>query len=70
VFDGDEGPNTGGMGAFSSNDLLSRELEEIILKRIVEPAIRGMAEERRPYRGFLYFGLMLTEDGPKVLEIF
>ena len=68
AFDGDEGPNTGGMGAFSSNDLLSSELEHTIRKSIVEPTIRGMADEGRPYRGFLYFGLMLTEDGPKVLE--
>jgi phosphoribosylamine--glycine ligase len=68
VFDGDEGPNTGGMGAFSSNDLLSSELEDTIRKRIVEPTIGGMAKEGRPYQGFLYFGLMLTDEGPKVLE--
>jgi phosphoribosylamine---glycine ligase len=68
AFDGDEGPNTGGMGAFSSSNLLSSELEEIIQRNIVEPTIRGMAKEGRPYRGFLYFGLMLTADGPKVLE--
>jgi phosphoribosylamine--glycine ligase len=68
AFDGDEGPNTGGMGAYSSNDLLSSELENTILTTIVEPTIAGMAKEGRPYRGFLYFGLMLTEEGPKVLE--
>jgi phosphoribosylamine--glycine ligase len=68
ALDGDEGPNTGGMGAYSSDDLLSRELEDTILRGIVEPTIRGLAQEGRPYRGFLYFGLMLTDDGPKVLE--
>ncbi len=68
VFDGDEGPNTGGMGAYSSDNLLSPELEKAILRTIVEPAIQGMAAEGRPYKGFLYFGLMLTPAGPKVLE--
>ncbi len=68
VFDGDEGPNTGGMGAYSSDNLLSPELEKAILGTIVEPAIQGMAAEGRPYKGFLYFGLMLTTAGPKVLE--
>ncbi len=68
AFDGDEGPNTGGMGSFSSRDLLSRELEGTIQKTIVEPTIKGMAKEGLPYQGFLYFGLMITDDGPKVLE--
>lgn len=68
VFDGDEGPNTGGMGAYSSDNLLSPELEKAILGTIVKPAIQGMAAEGRPYKGFLYFGLMLTPAGPKVLE--
>jgi len=68
VFDGNLGPNTGGMGAYSSDELLSPELERRILESIVRPAIRGLAAEGRPYRGFLYFGLMLTADGPKMLE--
>jgi phosphoribosylamine--glycine ligase len=68
VFDGNLGPNTGGMGAYSSDELVSPELERRILESIVRPAIRGLAAEGRPYRGFLYFGLMLTAGGPKMLE--
>jgi len=68
VFDNDEGPNTGGMGAYSSDELLPADLAARIQKEIVQPAIRGMASEGRPYRGFLYFGLMLTANGPSVLE--
>ncbi len=68
VSDGDQGPNTGGMGAYSTNDLLPAELGARIQSEIIEPTIRGMAEEGNPYRGFLYFGLMLTATGPQVLE--
>ena len=68
AFDGDEGPNTGGMGAICSDDLISRELDEAIQTQIVRPTIAGMAKEGRPFRGFLYFGLMVTTGGPKVLE--
>jgi len=68
VFDGNLGPNTGGMGAYSSDELVSLELERRILESIVRPAIRGLAAEGRPYKGFLYFGLMLTAGGPKMLE--
>ncbi len=68
VFDGDQGPNTGGMGAYSAPNLLSPSLERTIRETIVEPAIRGMAKEGQPYKGFLYFGLMLTAESPKVLE--
>jgi phosphoribosylamine--glycine ligase len=68
AFDGNRGPNTGGMGAYSSDDLMPRELSELILKSIVSPTIRGLREEGWTYRGFLYFGLMLTKAGPKVLE--
>jgi phosphoribosylamine---glycine ligase len=68
AFDNDEGPNTGGMGAYSSDELLPPELSGRIDREIVRPAIRGMASEGRPYRGFLYFGLMLTAQGPSVLE--
>jgi phosphoribosylamine---glycine ligase len=68
IFDNDEGPNTGGMGAYSSDELLPAELAARIDREIVRPAIGGMASEGRPYRGFLYFGLMLTAQGPSVLE--
>ncbi len=68
AYDGDEGPNTGGMGAYSSDALLPPGLEETILETIVRPTVDGLAKEGRPYRGFLYFGLMLTGRGPKVLE--
>jgi phosphoribosylamine---glycine ligase len=68
VFDYDLGPNTGGMGAYSDDRLLSLELHQQIMKTIVSPTIEGMAAEGMPYRGILYFGLMLTPDGIKVLE--
>lgn len=68
VFDGNQGPNTGGMGAFSSDDLLPSELRDIIISKIVEPTLEGLAADGVPYRGFLYFGLMLTAEGPQVLE--
>jgi phosphoribosylamine---glycine ligase len=68
VFDGDRGPNTGGMGAFTMDGMISPKYESIILKDIVGPTIAGLSEEGIPYTGFLYFGLMLTADGPMVLE--
>jgi phosphoribosylamine---glycine ligase len=68
VFDHDRGPNTGGMGAYSADSLLWPELESQIQTTIVGPTLEGLAKENRPYRGFLYFGLMLTSGGPKVLE--
>ena len=68
ALDGDQGPNTGGMGAYSADGLISPGLEAQIQEQIVRPAIFGLARDGRPYRGFLYFGLMLTADGPKVLE--
>jgi phosphoribosylamine--glycine ligase len=68
IFDGDQGPNTGGMGAYSTNDLLPAMLAARIQFEIIEPTIRGMAEEGNLYGGFLYFGLMLTSAGPQVLE--
>jgi phosphoribosylamine---glycine ligase len=68
AFDNDQGPNTGGMGAFSSADILPRELEIKILETIVRPTLAGLQKEGMNYCGFLYFGLMLTSDGPKVLE--
>jgi phosphoribosylamine--glycine ligase len=68
VFDGNRGPNTGGMGAYSTDDLLPPKLRQHILDTIVEPTLRGLASEGMLYQGFLYVGLMLTPSGPKVLE--
>ena len=68
VFDGNRGPNTGGMGAYSSDELLPPALRETVISTIVEPTLRGLAYDGIPYQGFLYIGLMLTKDGPKVLE--
>lgn len=65
---GDLGPNTGGMGAVASRKLISKELLEIIDETIVAPTVSALRSEKLPYRGFLYFGLMLTPDGPKVIE--
>jgi phosphoribosylamine---glycine ligase len=68
IFDANRGPNTGGMGAYSSDELMSGELRKTIEKRIVEPTLRGLASDGIRYQGFLYIGLMLGRDGPKVLE--
>jgi phosphoribosylamine---glycine ligase len=68
VFDGNKGPNTGGMGAYSSDDLLTPAMWNTIVEQIVEPTMRGLKADGVSYRGFLYFGLMLTADGPQVLE--
>lgn len=68
LMDGDEGPNTGGMGAVASRQLASPELIRTIEETIVAPTVRGLQADGLPYRGFLYFGLMLTPDGPKVIE--
>ena len=68
VLDDDRGPNTGGMGAYSPPPMLAPALEEQILETVIEPTVRGMAAEGRPYRGVLYAGLMLTAAGPRVLE--
>jgi phosphoribosylamine--glycine ligase len=68
VFDNDAGPNTGGMGAYSTDDILGPEVERDVLERIIRPAIEGMREEGFPFQGILYAGLMLTRRGPQVLE--
>jgi phosphoribosylamine---glycine ligase len=68
ALDGDEGPNTGGMGTVSPSTHLSVEMHKQIMHEIVLPTIGGMAAEGRKYQGVLYAGLMITEDGPKVLE--
>ena len=68
AFDNNEGPNTGGMGAYSSDELLPEQLQRVITSTIVEPTIKGLAADGIRYQGFLYVGLMLTKSGPKVLE--
>ncbi len=68
VGEGDTGPNTGGMGAYSPAPSLTPELEELVMETIVMPTVRGMATDGAPYVGLLYAGLMLTRDGPKLLE--
>jgi len=68
VYDNDAGPNTGGMGAYSTDDILGPELERDVLKRIIRPVNEGMRDEGFPFQGILYAGLMLTSRGPQVLE--
>jgi phosphoribosylamine--glycine ligase len=68
VFDGDRGPNTGGMGAYSPAPVVTPALFEEVLRTVMEPTVRAMAAEGRPYRGVLYAGLMITSEGLKVLE--
>jgi phosphoribosylamine--glycine ligase len=66
--DNDQGPNTGGMGAFAPSPLMTPALEQQVLETIVHPVLAGMRAEGHPYRGFLYCGLMLTRTGPMVIE--
>lgn len=68
IYDGDQGPNTGGMGAYAPPPDVTSELIDKIMTTIVHPTIRGMAERGTPYVGVLYVGLMLTAFGPKVIE--
>jgi phosphoribosylamine--glycine ligase len=68
IGEGDTGPNTGGMGAYSTDDLLDDGMREWILRHIAEPTVKGMASEDMPFVGVLYCGLMMTARGPQVLE--
>lgn len=68
IFDGDKGPNTGGMGTYSPSLLFTSELEEQIRERILEPTLKGFQEDGLDFKGVLFIGLMLSEDGPKVIE--
>ncbi len=68
AFDADRGPNTGGMGAFSAPGLLDAAIEQRIVREVVEPTLAGARADGFPFRGVLYCGLMLTEEGPRVLE--
>ena len=68
VYDDDQGPNTGGMGAYCDSAILSQERQAEVVSRIVQPTLDGLCREGCPYHGFLYFGLMMTQQGPHVLE--
>jgi len=68
VGDGDTGPNTGGMGAYSPAPVMTEALIDETIKRIIEPTVRGMAQQGTPYKGVLYAGLMITTEGPKLIE--
>ena len=68
IYDQDRGPNTGGMGAFSPSPLFDAAMQATVQREIIEPVLRGLVAEGAEYRGFLYAGLMLTCDGPKVIE--
>ena len=68
AFDGDRGPNTGGMGAYTPAPVVTGDMAKTIMERIITPTIEGMAAEGRPYKGVLYAGVMIGEDGPRVLE--
>ena len=68
ALDGDKGPNTGGMGTFSTAEILEPVLEERIIKDVIRPTLDALTKEKLDFRGFIFFGLMLTADGPQVLE--
>ncbi len=68
AYDGDKGPNTGGMGAYSPVPFIGEEVKQRALKEIMEPVAKGLVNEGNPFTGILYGGLILTEDGPKVIE--
>ncbi len=68
VFDNDQGPNTGGMGAYSPAPVFTKEIEQEVLERIVKPTARALSKAGTPYSGVLYTGLMITKDGPKLIE--
>ena len=68
ALDGDQGPNTGGMGTVAPNPFYTEEVAKVCMEKIFLPTIRAMKAEGRPFRGCLYFGLMITKDGPKVIE--
>src|SRR5690606_33802491 len=68
AFDGDEGPNTGGMGAYSPAPVMTAEMERRTLDEIIRPTVAEMARRGTPYRGLLYAGLMIGPQGPKLIE--
>ena len=68
IFDGDEGPNTGGMGAYSPAPVVTGLIHEKVMQEVLKPIVKGMAEEGMPYKGVLYAGIMVCDGVPKVLE--
>ncbi len=68
ALDGDKGLNTGGMGCYSPSEFFTTELRNLVMETVMKPTIKAMAQEGYPYKGVLYAGLMMTKDGPKVLE--
>jgi len=68
AFDGDKGPNTGGMGAYSPAPILPPALEQVAMETFIKPTVAAMAERGRRYQGVLFLGLMITKDGPKLVE--
>lgn len=68
IYDGDEGPNTGGMGTYSPNFVYTKEIEAIVEETILKPTLEGIQKEGMDYKGIIFIGLMITKDGPKVLE--
>ena len=68
VFDGDKGPNTGGMGAYSPAPVLKKDIENAIINKILYPTVLGMHSIGKPYKGVLYLGIIMTKEGPKVIE--
>ena len=68
IFDGDKGPNTGGMGAYSPAPIVTEQIEKEVMDKIMNPMISAMKEEGRIYKGILYAGLMITKDGPRIVE--
>jgi phosphoribosylamine--glycine ligase len=68
AFDGDKGPNTGGMGAYSPAPVLPPSLQQVAMDRFIKPTVAAMAERGRKYQGVMYLGLMITKDGPKLVE--
>jgi phosphoribosylamine--glycine ligase len=68
IYDGDQGPNTGGMGSYSPPYFYTTELGKSVMETIMKPAVRAMDKEKRPYKGVLYGGLMISDEKPKVLE--
>lgn len=68
IGEGDTGPNTGGMGAYAPAPVVTREMQQSILERVMIPTVKALAAEGRPYKGILYGGLIITERGPRVIE--
>lgn len=68
IFDGDKGPNTGGMGSYSPSLVFTPELEKRIMDEILMPTLKGFQEDGLDFKGVLFVGLMLSDDGPKVIE--